>query len=179
MPRLLTRMSTEGSSAIVVSHPAAVPLSATSAMRSASGSAARMPASALSTFCLVRPLTATFAPSAASERAMASPIPPDDAVTSATLPFKFSCIDRPPSKRLRLQVPDQANERRGSGQAHRQQDDVDQDIPAPHGSPVDGDLVLEKLAEARFWLFPSRIVDDHGCHQQKQREEHDEEAGDN
>ena len=55
--------------------------------------------------------------------------------------------------RLGLQVPDQADERCGSRQTHRQQEDVDQNIPAPHGSPVDGDLVLEKLGEARFGCF--------------------------
>jgi NitT/TauT family transport system substrate-binding protein len=49
-------------------------------------------------------------------------------------------------------VPDQADERCGCGKAHRQQEDVDQDIPATHGSLVDGDSVLEKLGEARFLM---------------------------
>src|SRR6476660_1532126 len=70
-----------------------------------------------------------------------------------------SASDAPKQERLRLQVPDQADQRCGSGEAHRQQEDVDQDIPAPHGSPVDGDLVLEKLAEARFWVGSSMTVD--------------------
>ncbi len=57
---------------------------------SASGRPARTSAMALSTLAGARPLMMTLAPSAASERAISRPMPPEEAVTNAVLPFRSS-----------------------------------------------------------------------------------------
>src|SRR5918998_6821030 len=93
MPRLLTSTSSSGNARIVASAPSAVPLSDTTDAKSPFGTSSRRPASAASTVSGLRPLTATVAPSPASEAAIARPIPPVEAVTSARLPARPRSTD--------------------------------------------------------------------------------------
>jgi hypothetical protein len=65
----------------------AVPLSATKGSNRASSTVLLMLAIALLTTASVRPFTITVAPSLARDRAISMPIPPDEAVTKANLPF--------------------------------------------------------------------------------------------
>src|SRR5260221_8501193 len=86
MPRLLTRMSTKGAASRSVAAPPAVAASARTPFTWAPP-AARMFAAASSSFARVRPAIVTVAPSTASLRAIARPIPPVDPVMSAVFPF--------------------------------------------------------------------------------------------
>lgn len=60
---------------------------------------ARIVATAFSTLCFVLPLTATLAPLAARDLAIARPMPPDDPVTKASLLFNPRSIDLPVPER--------------------------------------------------------------------------------
>ena len=92
MPTLLTRMSTSGSRAVTARHPAAVARSAATPSADTPATSPRSLDSASSTRASVRPLRVTVAPSAASARAVAKPIPAVDPVTSALFPFKPSSM---------------------------------------------------------------------------------------
>src|SRR5258707_535376 len=86
MPVLLMRMSTSGSAATSVLHPATVETSAATPRTLAPGTALAIAATPASTLAWVRPLTATVAPAAASPLAIAWPIPEVEPVTSAVFP---------------------------------------------------------------------------------------------
>jgi len=78
-------MSTSGKAAMVFSVPSAVLLSAARGRNRASGRLWLSWAMAEETVPSLRPLMMTRAPSAASVSAMARPMPPEEAVTRASL----------------------------------------------------------------------------------------------
>src|ERR1700720_3305616 len=86
MPRLLTRISTLGTALRRMAAPSAVAGSA-STPRTSAPPDVRMPATAWSSLTWLRPVTTTLAPSTASLRAIARPMPAVDPVTSAVLPL--------------------------------------------------------------------------------------------
>src|SRR5262245_42381740 len=86
MPMLLTSTSASGTARTSASQPLAPARSAATPSTSAPGTSARICASAPSTRAWVRPLTTTRAPSAASSRAVANPMPAVEPVTTARLP---------------------------------------------------------------------------------------------
>src|SRR5260221_2458640 len=88
VPRLLTRISTRGVAFSRLAAPSVVAGSARTPSPRAPP-ARRMLSTASSSFAWVRPAMTTFAPSTASLRAIARPIPPVDPVTSAVL--SLSC----------------------------------------------------------------------------------------
>src|ERR1700722_15856857 len=96
MPALLTRMSISTPAASKCSNAAmTAPSSATSKGRvSILWPASAKDLAAFASFCSSRPLRMSLAPAAARPRAIASPSPSDDPVTSAVLPVRSNKLDR-------------------------------------------------------------------------------------
>src|SRR5580704_19285752 len=92
IPMLLTSTSTSGTASASIWQPAAVETSVATPEIFAPGCDFRISAIAAFTRSCVRPFTITDAPSAASPRAVANPIPAVDPVTNAALPFSWRSI---------------------------------------------------------------------------------------
>ncbi|MNT61130.1 hypothetical protein D3C72_1987510 [compost metagenome] len=87
VPALLTRMSTSGCAAQTEAAPSAVARSAWTVLTCAPGALPDRVCAARASLSALRPCSTTCAPASASPMAMASPMPPDDPVTSAFLLF--------------------------------------------------------------------------------------------
>ena len=95
MPRLFTKTSASATCFRNASTPFAVPKSAATPRNSAFATRWRILSSAAATRASVRPLTTTFAPSAARAVAIANPIPAVEPDTTAALPRSprsISCL---------------------------------------------------------------------------------------
>src|SRR3954451_14780823 len=95
-PAFVTRMSTSGTCSTRPATPSAVPMSAATGCRSASGRSCASCFTASVARSSLRALTTTGAPAPASPAAMAYPIPAVEPVTRARRPVRSMCTSSAP-----------------------------------------------------------------------------------